>query len=101
MLDTLAWAYLQNGQYSRSLRAFEQVLATPSETNEDQQARESSWKGIDRFVQTEIAPSELEESVQAFRDFYEYMSHQFVGRPEEQAKLEVAFDHFQETRSNQ
>ena len=95
MLDTLAWAYLQNAQYRKSLRTFEQVLAIRSDTNEDQLARESSWDGVSEWVRAEVSPSESAEHAQDFEKFYAYMSRQFTNRPAEQAKLDVAFEQFQ------
>lgn len=95
MLDTLAWAYLQNGQFRQSLRTFEQVLSIRSDTDENRDARESSWKGVSEWVQTRVSPSKSAEHAQNFEKFYVYMSRQFTNRPEEQAKLEVAFENFQ------
>ena len=94
LLDTLAWAYLHNGQFRKSLRTFEQVLSIRSDTDENRLARESSWKGVNEWVETGVSPSKSEERVQAFDKFYAYMSRQFLDRPEEQAKLDVAFERF-------
>jgi len=95
MLDTLAWAYLQNAQYRKSLRTFEQVLANRSDTNEDMRARESSWDGLSEWVRAEVSPSDSAEHAQDFEKFYAYMLRQFTNRPAEQAKLDVAFEQFQ------
>ncbi len=95
MLDTLAWAYLQSGQFRKSLRTFEQVLSIRSDTDENKHARESSWKGVNEWVETGVSPSKSEEHVQVFEKFYAYMSRQFINLPEEQAKLDVAFEKFQ------
>ena len=95
MLDTLAWAYLQNGQFRKSLRTYEQVLSIRSDSDENKLARESSWNGVNEWVQTGVSPSKSEEHVQVFEKFYSYMSRQFTNRPEEQAKLDVAFEKFQ------
>ena len=51
MLDTLAWAYLQNGQFRKSLRTFEQVLSIRSDSDENKLARDSSWDGVSEWVQ--------------------------------------------------
>ena len=95
MLDTLAWAYLQNGQFRKSLRTFEQVLSIRSDSDENKLARDSSWDGVSEWVRTEVSPSNSAEHAQNFEKFYAYMSRQFTNRPEEQAKLEVAFEEFQ------
>ncbi len=95
MLDTLAWAYLQNGQFRQSLRTFEQVLSIRSDTDENKHARESSWDGVSEWIQAEVSPSKSAEHAQNFEKFYAYMSRQFTNRPEEQAKLDVAFEQFQ------
>ncbi|MDE0043308.1 MAG: hypothetical protein OXT74_14815, partial [Candidatus Poribacteria bacterium] len=95
MLDTLAWAYLLNAQYRKSLRTFEQVLAIRSDTDEDKLARESSWDGVSEWVRADVSPSKSQEHAQDFEKFYAYMSRQFTNRPAEQAKLDVAFEQFQ------
>ena len=94
LLDTLAWAYLHNGQFRKSLRIFEQVLSNRSDNEEIKYARESSWKGVNEWVETGVSPSKSEERLQAFDKFYAYMSRQFIDRPAEQAKLDVAFNRF-------
>ena len=94
LLDTLAWAYLHNGQFRKSLRIFEQVLSNRSDNEEIKYARESSWKGVNEWVETGVSPSKSEERLQAFEKFYAYMSRQFIDRPAEQAKLDVAFNRF-------
>ena len=45
-LDTLGWAYFQNGQYRKALRAFEQVIASPVQSEEELKAQES---GVERY----------------------------------------------------
>ena len=95
LLDTLAWAYLQNGQFRQSLRTFEQALSIRSDDEENMLARESSWKGVNEWVETGVSLSKPEERVQSFEKFYAYMSRQFKDLPEEQAKLDVAFEKFQ------
>ena len=95
MLDTLAWAYLQNGQFRKSLRTFEQVLSIRSDTDENKLARDSSWDGVSEWVKTEVSLSNSGEHAQNFEKFYAYMSRQFTNRPVEQAKLDVVFEQFQ------
>jgi len=75
-LDTLAWAYLKNGQYEHSLSVFEEVFEIDLEMK-------SSWDGV-----LELASSKVDRK--AFLDFYKRMSKKAPEGSEMRAKLESA-----------
>ena len=95
-LDTLGWAYFRNGQYRKALRAFEQVVASPIETEEELKARESGWKGITELVQAEKSPQAYRNFTPAFLKFYERLSRLFPETSANRAKLDAVFDLFQQ-----
>ena len=95
-LDTLGWAYLRNGQYRKALRAFEQVVASPIETEEELKAQESGWKGITELVQAEKSPQASRNFTLAFLKFYERLSHLFPETSANRAKLDAVFNLFQQ-----
>jgi tetratricopeptide (TPR) repeat protein len=98
VLDTLAWAYLRNGQHHKALRVFEQVFLIPVKTEEDPKAQESSWEGMTELVQAEIDPRRSQEFDKAFLNFYRRLSRQFAEHPTVKAKLEAVFHLFQSHR---
>ena len=96
-LDTLGWAYFRNRQYRKSLRAFEQVVASPTETEEELRAQESGWKGIKELVQAEKSLQASRTFSPAFLKFYERLSRQFSGDSINRAKLDAVFNLFQQS----
>jgi len=82
MLDTLAWAYLRNHQYEKSLETFEKVFDKGLSYEED--IFESTWNGI-----MEIAQSDVE--IEVFMDFYNRMKSKTAGKPNWQDKLNTAY----------
>lgn len=95
-LDTLGWAYFRNRQYRKSLRAFEQVIASPTETEEELKAQESGWKGIKELVQAEKSPQASRNFDPAFLKFYERLSRLFSEGSTNKAKLDAVFVIFQQ-----
>ena len=95
-LDTLGWAYLRNRQYRKALRAFEQVVASPIENEEELKAQESGWKGVTELVQTEKSAQASQNFSPVFLKFYERLSHLFLEDPTNKAKLDAVFNLFQE-----
>ena len=95
-LDTLGWAYYRNGQYRKSLRAFEQVVARPIETEEELKAQESAWRGITELVQAEKSPQTSQNFTPAFLKFYERLSRLFPENSANRARLDAVFDLFQQ-----
>ena len=95
-LDTLGWAYLRAGQYRNALRAFEQVITSPVETEEELRAQKSGWKGITELVQAEKSAEESRNFTPAFLIFYERLSRLFSEDSTNRAKLDVVFDLFQQ-----
>ena len=95
-LDTLGWAYYRNGQYRKSLRAFEQVVARPIETEEELKAQESAWRGITELVQAEKSPQTSQNFTPAFLKFYERLSRLFPENSANRVKLDAVFDLFQQ-----
>ena len=95
-LDTLGWAYYRNGQYRKSLRAFEQVVTSPIETEEELKAQESGWRGIAELVQAEKSPQALRNFTPTFLKFYERLSRLFPENSTNRAKLDAVFDLFQQ-----
>ena len=94
-LDTLGWAYFRNRQYRKALRAFEQVVASPVQSEEELKAQESGWKGIAELVQAEKSPQASRNFTPAFLKFYEQLSRQFPENSANQAKLDAVFNLFQ------
>ncbi len=94
-LDTLGWAYFQNGQYRKALRAFEQVVAGPIESEEELKAQESGWRGITKLVQAEKSPQASRNFTPAFLKFYERLSRLFPENSANRAKLDTVFNLFQ------
>ena len=95
-LDTLGWAYYRNGQYRKSLRAFEQVVARPIETEEELKAQESAWRGITELVQAEKSRQTSQNFTPAFLKFYERLSRLFPENSANRARLDAVFDLFQQ-----
>lgn len=95
-LDTLGWAYLRDGQYRKALRAFEQVVGSPAETEDDLRAQESGWHGVTELVQAEKPAQESRRFNPAFLKFYDRLSGIFGEDSEDRAKLNTAFGLFQE-----
>ena len=95
-LDTLGWAYLQDRQYRKALRAFEQVITSPVGTEEELKAQESGWKGITRLVQAEKSPQALQRFNPAFLKFYERLSRLFSENSTNRARLDAVFNLFQQ-----
>ena len=95
-LDTLGWAYFRNGQYRKALRAFEQVIASPIETEEELKAQESGWRGLAELVQAEKSPQASRTFTPAFLKFYERLSRLFPENSANQAKLDAVFNLFQQ-----
>ena len=95
-LDTLGWAYLRAEQYRKALRAFEQVVGSPLENEEELQAQESGWKGVTELVQAEKSVQASQSFSLAFLKFYERLSHLFSEDPTNKAKLDTVFNLFQE-----
>ena len=95
-LDTLGWAYFRNQQYLKSLRAFEQVVASPIETEEELKAQDSGWKGIRELVQAEKSSQTLRNFSPAFLRFYERLSRLFSEDTTNKAKLDAVFSLFQQ-----
>ena len=96
-VDTLGWAYFRNRQYRKSLRAFEQVVASPTETEAELRAQESGWKGIQELVQAEKSPQASRTFGPAFLKFYERLSRLFSEDSLNRAKLDAAFNLFQQS----
>lgn len=94
-LDTLAWAYLRNSEHDRALKAFEQVFSIAPETEDDQHAQESSWKGLTQLVQSKIQAEKSQEFNRLFLNFYKRLSRQLEAETDAQAKLEAVFNLFQ------
>ena len=94
-LDTLAWAYLRNSEHDRALKAFEQVVSIAPETEDDQHAQESSWKGLTELVQSKIQAEKSQEFNRLFLNFYKRLSRQLEAETDAQAKLEAVFNLFQ------
>lgn len=94
-LDTLAWAYLRNSEHDRALKAFEQVFSIAPETEDDQHAQESSWKGLTELVQSKIQAEKSQEFNRLFLNFYKRLSRQLEAETDAQAKLEAVFNLFQ------
>ena len=94
-LDTLGWAYLRDGQYRKALRAFEQVIASPINNEEELKAQESGWKGITELVQAEKSIQASQNFNPTFLKFYERMSRLFAADPTNRAKLDAVFNLFQ------
>ena len=96
-LDTLGWAYFRNRQYRKSLRAFEQVVASPTETEEELKAQESGWKGIKELVQAEKSSQAARTFSPAFLKFYERLSRLFSEDSINRAELDAVFNLFQQS----
>ena len=96
-VDTLGWAYFRNRQYRKSLRAFEQVVASPTETEEELKAQESGWKGIKELVQAEKSSQASQTFSPAFLKFYERLSRLFSEDPINRSKLDAVFNLFQQS----
>ena len=96
-LDTLGWAYYRNRQYRKALRAFEQVIASPMENEEELKAQDSGWKGITELVQAEKSIQESRSFNPAFLKFYERLSRLFLGDSTNQARLKAVFSLFQQS----
>ena len=94
-LDTLGWAYFRNRQYRKALRAFEQVVASPVQSEEELKAQESGWKGITELVQAEKSPQASRNFTLAFLKFYERLSRRFPENSANRAKLDAVFNLFQ------
>lgn len=94
-LDTLAWAYLRNSEHDRALKTFEQVFSIAPETEDDQHAQESSWKGLTHLVQSKIQAEKSQEFNRLFLNFYKRLSRQLEAETDAQAKLEAVFNLFQ------
>ncbi|RKU12786.1 hypothetical protein C6502_05420 [Candidatus Poribacteria bacterium] len=94
-LDTLGWAYFRNRQYRKALRAFEQVVASPVQSEEELNAQESGWKGIAELVQAEKSPQASQTFTPAFLKFYERLSRRFPENSANRAKLDAIFNLFQ------
>ena len=94
-LDTLGWAYFQNRQYRKALRAFEQVVASPIADEKELKAQESGWRGITKLVQAEKSPHASRNFTPAFLKFYERLSRLFSEEPTNRAKLDAVFNLFQ------
>ena len=95
-LDTLGWAYLRAGQYRKALRAFEQVITSPVETEEELRAQESGWKGITELVRAEKSPQASRKFTRTFLKFYERLSRLFSKDSANRARLNAVFDLFQQ-----
>ncbi len=95
-LDTLGWAYLRNQQYRKALRTFEQVVASPIETEEELKAQESGWRGITELVQAEKSPQTLRNFTPAFLKFHERLSRLFSENSANRTKLDAVFNLFQQ-----
>ena len=95
-LDTLGWAYLRAGQYRKALRAFEQVITSPVETEEELRAQESGWKGITELVRAEKPPQASRNFTPTFLKFYERLSRLFSKDSANRARLNAVFDLFQQ-----
>ena len=95
-LDTLGWAYFRAGQYRKALRAFEQVVASPIENQEELKAQESGWKGVTELVEVEKSVQESRNFNPVFLKFYERLSRLFSEDPTNQAKLNAVFSLFQQ-----
>jgi tetratricopeptide (TPR) repeat protein len=91
----LGWAYLRDGQYRKALRAFEQVIASPINNEEELKAQESGWKGITELVQAEKSIQASQNFNPTFLKFYERMSRLFSADPTNRAKLDAVFNLFQ------
>ena len=95
-LDTLAWAYLRDSQYSQALETFEQVFSINLK-------EESSWDGIIELAKSnaEVLGSCEERSnhtaidLELFLDFYHRMSPRISKNKEIRGKLESALKLFQ------
>ena len=96
-LDTLGWAYLRDKQYRKALRAFEQVVASPIETEEELKAQESGWKGVTELVQVEKPSQVLQNFNPAFLKFYGRLSRIFSKDSANRAKLDAVFNLFQQS----
>ena len=94
-LDTLGWAYFRNGQYRKALRAFEQVVASPAETEEELKAQESGWKGITELVLAVKPTQALQDFTPVFLKFYERLSRLFPENSMDRVKLDAVFNLFQ------
>ena len=94
-LDTLGWAYFRNRQYRKALRAFEQVVASPVQSEEELKAQESGWKGIAELVQAEKPPQASRNFTPAFLKFYERLSRRFPENSANRARLDAVFNLFQ------
>ena len=94
-LDTLGWAYFRNRQYRKALRAFEQVISSPVQSEEELKAQESGWKGITELVQAEKSPQASRNFTPAFLKFYERLSRRFPENSANRAKLDAVFNLFQ------
>ena len=94
-LDTLGWAYFRNRQYRKALRAFEQVVASPVQSEEELQAQQSGWKGIAELVQAEKSPQASQTFTPAFLKFYEQLSYRFPENSANREKLDAVFNLFQ------
>lgn len=95
-LDTLGWAYFRNRQYLKSLRAFEQVVASPTETEDELRAQDSGWKGIRELVQAKKSSQALRNFSPAFLKFYERLSRLFSEDRRNKARLDAVFSLFQQ-----
>ena len=93
-LDTLGWAYFRNRQYRKALRAFEQVVADPAQSEEELKAEESGWKGIAELVQAEKSAQTSQNFTPAFLKFYERLSRRFPENSANRAKLDAVFNLF-------
>ncbi len=95
-LDTLGWAYYRNGQYRKALRAFEQVVASAIETEEEFKAQASGWKGITKLVQAEKSPQASRNFTPVFLKFYERLSRLFPENSANRTKLDAVFKLYQQ-----
>ena len=95
-LDTLGWAYYRNGQYRKALRAFEQVVASAIETEEEFKAQASGWKGITALVQAEKSPQASRNFTPVFLKFYERLSRLFPENSANRTKLDAVFKLYQQ-----
>ena len=93
-LDTLGWAYFRNRQYRKALRAFEQVVASPAQSEEELKAQESGWRGITELVQVEKSPQASQHFTPAFLKFYERLARLFPEDSANRAKLDAVFNLF-------
>lgn len=95
-LDTLGWAYFRNEEYRKALRAFEQVVASPTENEEELKAQESGWKGVTELVQAKKSAQVSRNFSPAFLKFYERLSRLFSDDSTNKAKLDAVFSLFQQ-----